>query len=274
MIAYNGSILKYGGSWLGSYVPPPTPIVPSGTLRFQFSDTTYIPYADYDEWGNWRWAGDNIRWVGVCKNPNVWDLELGTNADSINLGDVIHYKWNDPNNIVTLLEGNLEQASGSFEAANNSSLVAINRLFLGSGGVSASCIWDSSVETIEMYNTERSSNWENAFGDLQTLRTFVAPIHLVYHGNYSHMFYSCTNLQVVPTLISDTDSISINDEMFAGCINAASGQVAAYNVLLASGAPDRLPYTYKDTFAGCGTNTVTGAAELAQIPQSWGGTAT
>ena len=33
------------------------------------------------------------------------------------------------------------------------------------------------------------------------------------------------------------------------------------------------PTSYTDTFKNCGRDTTTGAAELAQIPESWGGTA-
>ncbi len=57
--------------------------------------------------------------------------------------------------------------------------------------------------------------------------------------------------------------------MFDVCTNVTSGALAMYNYLIT--LPD-LPNYYGDAFSGCGSNTVSGAAELAQIPTSWGGT--
>lgn len=56
-------------------------------------------------------------------------------------------------------------------------------------------------------------------------------------------------------------------ELFADQVNVKSGILNAYNYLSSTVT------TYNNmTFKNCGSNTVTGAAELAQIPSSWGGT--
>lgn len=55
---------------------------------------------------------------------------------------------------------------------------------------------------------------------------------------------------------------------FRNCYNVQTGILRAYNKLSQYVAND----DHEDTFLSCGSNTVTGAAELAQIPSDWGGT--
>lgn len=80
----------------------------------------------------------------------------------------------------------------------------------------------------------------------------------------------CSNLPGLKRVpLFDTSSATNVANMFAGCTNVESGALAMYNQLAALGSQIT---TNTDTFAYCGSNTVTGAAELAQIPASWGGT--
>lgn len=51
--------------------------------------------------------------------------------------------------------------------------------------------------------------------------------------------------------------------------NVESGILTVYNQLVSLGAQIT---SHNNTFYNCGRDTVTGAAELAQIPSSWGGT--
>lgn len=61
------------------------------------------------------------------------------------------------------------------------------------------------------------------------------------------------------------------DWCFAGCSNVESGALALYNQMSTQTTP---PQYHQYCFTNCGRDTVTGAAELAQIPSSWGGTGT
>lgn len=61
------------------------------------------------------------------------------------------------------------------------------------------------------------------------------------------------------------------NSMFNGQVNCESGILAAYNYLSSISTISTSTSTAL-CFADCGSNTVTGAAELAQIPSSWGGT--
>lgn len=105
--------------------------------------------------------------------------------------------------------------------------------------------------------------------------------------NMTGMFYSCQSLTTVP--LFDTSNVSDMNSMFGGCMalttiplfnvssatdmgnmfyyctNVQSGALALYQQASALNPPP----THSFTFNNCGSNTVTGAAELAQIPSDW-----
>ena len=84
----------------------------------------------------------------------------------------------------------------------------------------------------------------------------------------SLMFQRCTNLTSVP--LFDTSKVTQMNGVFYYCTNVQSGALALYQQ--ASTQPNP-PGNHYGCFYNCGVNTTTGAAELAQIPSSWGGTA-
>lgn len=73
----------------------------------------------------------------------------------------------------------------------------------------------------------------------------------------------CFELQYVPDL--DVSSCIDADWICIGDTNVVSGALNLYNKLAAL---DPMP-THDQAFTNCGKDTVTGAAELAQIPDSW-----
>lgn len=83
----------------------------------------------------------------------------------------------------------------------------------------------------------------------------------------SGMFANCSGLTLVPSL--DTSSATTMNYMFYNCYAVESGALALYQQSSSQANP---PTDHTDTFTNCGRDTVTGAAELAQIPASWGGT--
>jgi len=56
--------------------------------------------------------------------------------------------------------------------------------------------------------------------------------------------------------------------MFRNCYAVESGALALYRQASTQANP---PTYHTNTFKDCGKDTVTGAAELASIPASWGG---
>ena len=82
----------------------------------------------------------------------------------------------------------------------------------------------------------------------------------------TNMFNYCSALISVPLL--NTSSVTNMNSMFFNCTNVESGALALYQQASTQATP---PIYHEATFEYCGSNTVTGAAELAQIPTSWGG---
>lgn len=87
-------------------------------------------------------------------------------------------------------------------------------------------------------------------------------------SNAQYMFYGCSALTNVP--LFNTSSCQSMGYTFNGCYSVESGALALYQQ--ASG--QATPPSHSNCFKNCGRDTVTGAAELAQIPTDWGGTYT
>ena len=86
-------------------------------------------------------------------------------------------------------------------------------------------------------------------------------------GDMAAMFSRCSNLTSVP--LFNTSSVTNMIHAFSGCYKVQSGALALYQQASTQATP---PPLYFNAFAYCGRDTVTGAAELAQIPSDWGGT--
>lgn len=82
--------------------------------------------------------------------------------------------------------------------------------------------------------------------------------------DFEQAFFYCRSLKEVPLL--DVSSTTNCIQMFATTINVESGALALYNRLQALGGQIT---NHGYCFESCGSDTVTGAAELAQIPADW-----
>lgn len=84
--------------------------------------------------------------------------------------------------------------------------------------------------------------------------------------NMKSFFYASTSLKTIS--LFHTDSVTDIDTAFSGCSAVEGGALALYNQMSTQAS---VPNTHKRTFFNCGGDTVTGQAELSQIPTSWGG---
>lgn len=84
--------------------------------------------------------------------------------------------------------------------------------------------------------------------------------------NMAYMFSECYNL--INVYLFDTSSVTNMQGTFGICRNVQSGALALYTQASTQTTP---PANHTDTFYKCGENTVTGAADLDQIPDDWGG---
>ena len=109
------------------------------------------------------------------------------------------------------------------------------------------------------------SNSEKMFSGCESLVTCnIGSLPALTRANY--MFQNCTSL----TACVDVDSTKLTTvyRMFYGCTNVESGILDVYNKL---SAIDTLSSetSHQKAFYNCGSNTVSGSAELADIPAEW-----
>ena len=115
-------------------------------------------------------------------------------------------------------------------------------------------------------NTSNVTSMSGMFGYCAAL-TSVQLFNTSSVTNMSSMFVECTALITLP--LFDTSNVTNMDNTFMYCNGVQGGALALYQQASTQTTP---PTNHAYTFMNCGTWTTTGAAELAQIPSSWGGT--
>jgi surface protein len=85
--------------------------------------------------------------------------------------------------------------------------------------------------------------------------------------NFGSFLKNNVDLTEIPEMNIEAN-VTRCDGMFINCPNVKSGQKALYDKLSAIGTITN----HTDCFKDCGSDTDEGRAELAQIPESWGGT--
>lgn len=245
MFTYNGNIVTYGGNWVRP--DPVNPLyLPPYTIRCKFS-SGYMPT-----------MGDSQTLVDA--SANIWDIyKSGTD-------------WN------SLFNGNtqLEEVI----AANTTGVTNMATMFNGCWSLTSVPLFDTSLVTdmsnmfrlctylasVPLFDTSSVTNMAAMF----TGCTYLTSVPLFDTGSVTNMydmFSLCANLASMP--LFDTSSVSNMNYMFNNCYAVESGALALYRQASTQANP---PTNHTKTFTNCGRDTVTGAAELAQIPTSWGGT--
>ena len=88
----------------------------------------------------------------------------------------------------------------------------------------------------------------------------------MYLYSFDRMFANCTGLtSIVPIRNPDIEHVG---GMFQGCVNMETGALDQYDWFNTYGVNIN---NHSSTFYNCGSNTVSGLAELDQIPVGWGG---
>lgn len=205
----------------------------ANTLRFEFSDPSYSPVtAGVGRSGTWK----------RCEfmPGNVWDWTRNNHdwSSSFNVG------FNNPNNLVKIID-----------AGDTSGVTNLSQMFRGCGSITELCLFDTSNVTSFQVFLSRSAISKIPSYDTRKVT------------NFEYAFFSSSNLKTIPIL--NTENATSVSYMFENCPKVESGALAIYTQLSTQTNP---PSTHLKTFTNCGSDTVTGAAELAQIPVSWGGT--
>lgn len=121
----------------------------------------------------------------------------------------------------------------------------------------------SNVTEVLDANTTGITNMAFMFDSCTSLTT-VPLFNTSNVTNMDHMFMYCSSLTTVP--LFNTSNVTNMSWMFCNCRNVESGALALYQQASTQTTP---PSNHDVTFYNCGSNTTTGAAELAQIPSDW-----
>jgi surface protein len=121
------------------------------------------------------------------------------------------------------------------------------------------------LHSVPLFNTSKVTNMDGTF-----IRCGLYSVPLFDTSSVTTMrstFEENFDLATIP--LFDIRNVTNMDRAFYSTYRVESGALALYQVASTKAIPVT---SHTDTFYWCGKNTSTGAAELAQIPESWGGT--
>lgn len=270
---YLGST-KIGQAYLGSVKVFPHsayPPIATDTVRLRFTDGVTPTFS--------KGTGTQL-----STSPNVWDLTY-VNSDWSNLlvnqTDLLEVIGLDATG-VTNMDRMFYYCTSLTTVAlfNTSSVTDMGEMFCG-------CY---ALQSVPQFNTRYVTDMGGMLSYCKSITT-VPLFNTIAVTNMQHMIDHCDNLETVPTF--DTRAVSNFDYMLAYdpklksiplfttsravsvvgmCYHdylVESGALALYQRMSTQSTP---PASHSNTFKDCGRDTTTGAAELAQIPSSWGGT--
>lgn len=162
---------------------------------------------------------------------------------------------------VTFTQSNITQYDKSAIAkilgANASGFTSLNSMFASA----------TNLTEVALFDTSNCTDLSYLFAGIQVLEE-LPDFPTNNCENFQFFASTSSGLKKVPNL--DVSSATNVTNMFYSCTSVESGALNMYQKL---SALSPLPTYNGYTFDKCGSSTVTGAAELAQIPSSWGGTA-
>lgn len=203
------------------------------TLRFQFANSSFNP----NNVSGWV---SGCRWEQVSSSPNVWDYSRVTTSFA---GEFKNKSFGSSTDQAAVISGDITDVTDISEMFYNTALTGFT---VSNSGSLVNCC--------------------NAF--YYTKLTSCPDLDTSSVTDFSYMFKSCGSLTSVR--LYDTSSAVNVTSMFDATLLVASGALALYTQMSSQTVP---PVDHADCFKNCGSNTTAGRADLAQIPQDWGGTA-
>ena len=179
----------------------------------------------------------------VSTSPNIWDVCTATGSKL--------------NNWYSLFQGNTNLLE--VLDANTKGTGSINDL-IGTSSMFKNC---TALTSVPLFDTSSVNNMNSMFESCSSL-TSVPLFNTSSVSGMGGMFKSCSSLTSIP--LFNTSRVTNMEMTFASCINVESGALALYQQV---STQTYVPEQHDGTFYNCGSNTTTGAAELAQIPSSW-----
>lgn len=230
----------------------------SGLIWTHVADDVYDFHYDNADWGYRTIASDNnggLFNVYAYKSGKNWVYPMGQHQFDLLDMDLTGVTT------VSYLFCSARQVQNIF-SIRNTSLVTDFTYFVGHTSRNIT------ITSIPLFDTSSATTTELMFSNCTSL-TSVPLFNTSNVTNMSNMFVNCTSLTSVP--LFNTDNVTNVSYMFYNCSSVGSGALALYTQMANQATP---PSSHAECFHKCGYNTVTGAAELSQIPSDWGGTAT
>ena len=273
MLKFGDTYLNFGGTYLSGFEDPYNPLnLPSNTVRVRtndgnapriFGETSYetatlVPGTNdvYDVYKSGT-SFSNL----FYQSENVIEV-LGANTTGItNMNSMFEF-CGALTNVPLFDTSNVTRMTGMFKHC--SSLTSIPLFDTSNVTRMASMFFGcSSLITVPLFNTSKVTNTAGMFEDCSAL-TNVPLFDTSNVTNMGDMFDGCSSLTSIP--LFDTSSVTIMSYMFYNCINVESGALELYKQASSHTTP---PSEHTQVFYNCGSNTQTGSAELAQIPDDW-----
>ena len=247
MINYSNSvIISPAGYWLK--MDPYNPLnLPPNTIRVKYKAGTSPSKGD-------------IKTLVDAEN-NIWDIYTESNSWagllSFNVVPVV-----GPLEILGANSSNITNMDGFCSYCSNLAKVA---LFDTSNVTNMYGMFDNctSLTSIPLFDTSKVTTMYGMLWNCTSLTS--VPLFDTSNVTYMNgMLEDCTSLTSIP--LFNTSKVYDMTGAFSGCINVESGALALYQQ---ASTQTTVPIYHSGVFTNCGSNTITGAAELAQIPSDW-----
>ena len=277
VIKFNNKVVTFDDKWVqvDSYNPLN---LPPFTIRAKFEQGYTPTIADFPTFPRYRNA-DSITLVDA--SDNVWDITMNdTNWNA--LFCTLDGTWGPyPTPLLEIL------------GANSTGVTTMINMFADCPSLTSIPLFDTSSVTgmdymfynchnltsVPLFDTSNVTGMSFMFTNCYSL-TSVPLFDTSNVTNMKFMFYMYKSgdkwtyiplIELISQLTSvplfDTSKVTDMASTFFRCVNVESGALALYQQ--ASTQANVPNHTDGPTFYNCGSNTVTGAAELAQIPSGW-----
>lgn len=246
-----------------------SPALAPKTMRFDFSVDHFDPVTYFDPVNspntntNARAAFANaanagLTWTHV--SGDIYDFTYNNTQWNNGSSNGLFNKYSYKSGSMTFYPMSSEITECDVIDSNLTGVEDVNRLFNSCPRI-VNCI---------LKNTSSIVNAQSLFYSNSIKLETINALDLSSATNISYLFRGCKYL-TSPLNITLSGAVTDCRNAFQNCYLVPSGALTIYNSLSGQATP---PSNHSNCFTDCGRDSVTGAAELAQIPSGWGGTGT
>lgn len=226
----------------------------SGMSWTHVSDDVYDFHYDGT---NWTYNGQDS--ASIFNHYYYYNPSTGTPAYYMTQHqfDVLDMDLTGVTSVAYLFQG-ARQLQNIYSIRNTSSLVNTRYMFSHNLRIP--------ITSVPLFDTSSVTKMDYMFRNCYMLAS-VPLFDTSSCTDMSYMLSSCSSLTSVP--LFDTSSCTNMNNFASNCPKVETGALALYQQ---ASTQTTVVQKHQDAFFKCGSNTTTGQAERAQIPQDWGGT--